>query len=511
MRQRILVFLCIVLCLSLVACSSAPNTSKPSTPAPTSSAPASSGESNVVSFDEFVEIEYMGWSNNKLDGTDPVFKAIEQKFNMKLTYTSVPTGEYANFSSMRIASGDIPELFKTEVPNDSGMGIYRQLYLDGVIINLSDYIEKYNFKNLKKIFEYPTVDLLKEKDGYYLIPNILGPSLQALYVREDWKKKLNLDTPKTYDEYKEFLRKIVQADPDGQKTTGLTISGIDGLEHIFSAFTGKSGNWVNYNGEWVHKVMIPAFKDGVKYCADLYAEGLLDPEFAIMNNSTIQEKIASGKAACLILNGTAAWYNPMNDALKAYNPEGELSVLVPWPAGPAGEVKNGGTPYYGAVHIYKDTTEAQRTRILAFLDWTFTDECLDLFYYGIEGIQHNVVDGKKVINQEAKNAITFGRDLYLFYDILYNQSQWNYITIEPLVKNREWVGKHGVNDEVIGLSTDVTRDIAPRLTDVYKKWIVDFVTGAKNIDADWDKFIAEFKSVGYDDYQKEVIDYMSSK
>lgn len=368
---------------------------------------------------------------------------------------------------MRIASGDIPELFKTEVPNDAGMGIYRQLYLDKVIINLSDYVDKYNFTNLKKIFDYPSVNLLKEKDGYYLIPNVLGPSLQAMYYRQDWVTKLGLTMPKTYDDLKVFLKAIVTADPDGQKTTGLTSNGIPGLEHIFSAFTGKSGNWVKYNNEWVHKIMIPAFKDGVKYCADLYKEKLLDPEFAIITTATMQEKLSSGKAAALILNGTAAWWNPMATALKAYKPTATLSVFEQWPTGPAGTKKMGGTPYFGAVHIYKGATEAQRVRILAFLDWTFTQECLDLFFYGVEGAQYKVVDGKKVIDPVAKTAITFGRDLYLFYDILYNESQWKYITIEPLIKNRAYVTTNGVADEVVGLSTDDTRDTAPRLNDLY--------------------------------------------
>ena len=79
-----------------------------------------------LDFSEHVEIEYMGWSNQGLDGTDPVFQEIERLFNMDLTYTSVPNGEYQNFSSARLASGDIPVMFKFMVPDIGGLNLYRQ-------------------------------------------------------------------------------------------------------------------------------------------------------------------------------------------------------------------------------------------------------------------------------------------------------------------------------------------------------------------------------------------------
>jgi putative aldouronate transport system substrate-binding protein len=465
----------------------------------------------TLSFDEHVEVEYMGWSNNKLDGTDSIFREIEKRFNMKLTYTSVPNNEYQNFSTMRIASGDIPELFKTMVPNDEGLNVYRGLQLDGVLVNITPYMNKFSFSNLEKILQDPSIMLMRENDGFYMVPNYLGPSTTALYVRQDWVDSLGLARPKTTDEFREFLRAIVKADPDRAQTTGLTVAGLGGLENFISLFTGNTGNWVKHEGQWVHKVMQPKFKEAIEFSAGLYKEGLLDPEFVMLNITNIQEKISSGKAATLFLNGTAAWFNPMQNAMTAYKQGARLSAIVPWPEGPGGPIKPAGTPFFGAVHINTGATEAQILRILSFLDWQFTDECLDLYYYGIEGEHYTMVDGKKVVNDKAKQAITFGRDLYLFYDIINNFSQYNYLTIEPLIKNLEWTRQAAVTQEVIGLSTEVTIEIAPRLNEVYTRWIVDFITGARNIDAQWDTFIAEFKAAGYDKYQQEVVKYMEDK
>jgi putative aldouronate transport system substrate-binding protein len=458
-------------------------------------------------FSKRVSIEYMGWSNQGLDGKDSVFKVLEKKFNMDLKYTSVPNGEYQNFSSLRLASGDVPTMFKTMIPNDAGLSIYRQFLDDKLIVNVTRYIDRFGFKNLDALLKSDWAQPLREKDGFYLVPNKIGPAMQAMFVRQDWSDKLNLKEPRTYDEYRNYLQTIVSADPDGNKAIGLTVVGIGGLEHVISAFSGKSGNWVKVNGEWMHKSLVPGFKQGLAYSADLYAKKLLDPEFALMNNTTIQEKLTSGRAAALILNGTAAWWRPMETALTSYKKTAKLGAFRAWPAGPAGEVKQGGSNFFGVVHISSKASEDQRTRALAFMDWTLTDECLDLFYYGIEGEQHKVVNGVKVVDEPAKQKITFGRDLYLFYDLIYNTSQYRYLTIEPLKANYEWLAKHTAADELVGLSNDVTIETAPTINDVYNKWMVDFIRGKADINTQWDKYVADLKNAGYDRYIKEVVKF----
>lgn len=462
---------------------------------------------NGMDFSEHVSVEYMGWSNQGLDGSDPIFQKIEELFNMDLTYTSVPNGEYQNFSSARLASGDIPTMFKFMVPDTGGLNLYRQFKDDGMIVNISEYIEKYQLNNLKMLLEEDWAQSLKEDDGFYQVPNKIGPSMQAIYVRQDWADELGLEAPKTYEEYKEYLRAMVGADLDGNSTTGLTIVGVDAMDYIISAFTGKSGTYVNVDGEWVHKSQAPGFTDGLKYFRDLYSEGLLDPEFAMMSNTTIQEKLSSGRAASLILNGTAAWWNPMETALLAYNPDAKLGALSAWPAGPAGEIRNGGANFYGTVVISSAASEAQIARALAFMDWTLSDECYDLFYYGIEGVTYEVVDGKRVINEAAKQELTKGKDLYQFYDLINNVSQYKALTIQPLYDNYLWLKDHVVFDEVIGLSTDVTIEVGTAIDDVYRTWMVDFVTGEKDIDADWDAYLAEMETAGLSRYIAEIEAY----
>lgn len=456
-----------------------------------------------LDFSEHVEIEYMGWSNQGLDGTDPVFQEIERLFNMDLTYTSVPNGEYQNFSSARLASGDIPVMFKFMVPDIGGLNLYRQFKDDGMIVNISEYIDKYNFENLRAVLSEDWAQPLKEDDGFWQIPNKIGPGMQAVYVRQDWVDKLGLKEPTTWQEYRDYLKAMVDADLDGNGTTGLTLVGVDALDNIISGFTHKSGNYVSVDGKWMHKSQAPGFTDGLKFVRDMYKDGLLDPEFALMSNTTIQEKLTSGRAASLILNGTAAWWNPMETALKAYKPEAELGALNAWPT----DIRNGGSNFYGTVVISSAASEAQIVRALAFMDWTLSDECYELFYWGVEGATYEVVDGQRVINAEAKQELCKGKDLYQFYDLINNVSQYKALKIEPLYNNYVWLKDHVVFDEVVGLATDVTIEVGTAIQDVYRTWMVSFVTGEKDIDADWDAYLAEMESAGLSRYIAEVEAY----
>lgn len=489
MKKGLSLILALALCLAILPCAAAETTWY-----------------NGLDFSEHVSLEYMGWSNNGIGEDDPFLEKLEEMFNMDLTYTQVPNGQYQDFSSSRLASGDYPEMFKFMVPDVGGLNLYRQFQEDGLIVNISEYAEKYNLTNLQNVFNSAWCQPLREADGsFYQVPNQTGPGMQAMYFRQDWADELGLEQPKNYDEYKAFLKACVEADLDGQGTTGLTCVGIP--EDIISAFTGKSGSYVNVDGKWIHECQAPGFMDAIRYLHELYSENLLDPEFALMNNTTIQEKMGSGRASSIILNGTAAWWRPIETSLAAYKPEGILSAFSQWPAGPAGEIRRGGANFYGTVVVSSEASEAQIVRALALMDYTLTEECYDLFYYGVEGKTYSVVDGERVIDLEAKDAYCKGRDVWILYDLINNVMQYDALTIQPLIDNHEWLADHVVFDEVVGLSTDVTIEVGSAIQDVYKTWVTAFITGDKNIDTEWDDFMAEMETAGLSRYLAEVEAY----
>lgn len=465
-----------------------------------------------LNIEKRLSFEMVGWSNNDLTGEDPVYKVLEEKLNIDFKYTCVPVGEYENFVNMRIASGDIPMMFKTKYPDASACITYRQLLDDGIITNISPYVEEYGLDNLKARLDADYSQPFSEPDGFYMVPNFLGPDLAGMYIRRDWMDKLGLEDPTTYEEYKQVLRAIVDADPDGNGTTGLTLPGLDFLKHIFAAFTGEAGDWVNYNGEWTHRIFVPGFKEAIIYLADLYSEGLLDPEFVMLNNSTAQAKITEGKAASLLLNGTLSWYTSMTESLQVYNADAKLGFIVPWPAGPSGSLKESGAQNYGAVHFNADYSPEEIARGLALLDYTLSDECEDLFFYGLEGIHHEVVDGKKQFITENRRRDFFSSTaMYPLWDLINNDSQWKYNENPDMLENREFAYVGGVAPDVIGLANEKTAELGPNLTDVYEKWVVNFITGNADIETQWEEFLNEFKASGCDEYLVEVANYVNNK
>ena len=153
--------------------------------------------------------------------------------------------------------------------------------------------------------------------------------------------------------------------------------------------------------------------------------------------------------------------------MTAYKDSGTITTVVPWPQGFAGNIKSGGSPIWGAVHISADA--------------------------------------------DAKQELTFGRDLYLFYDVVNNISQYNYLTVEPLVKNRDRSYEVGIPGQMIGLSSENSVELAARFGGVHTRWMVDFVTGTRDVDTDREAYTAEPESAGIADYIREVMEYMDAK
>lgn len=217
----------------LAACS---NSNSPSNEtgiaSPTGTNPASETASSGASetapaglpakFDPPVEMSYVSYqfATLKYDKGDDVNNNVWTRM-LKDEYGiiannlwEVPYAQYLQKTDLMIASGDIPDFFVASPTQ------LRQLYDADMIEDLTDVYANYAPELVRKVQdaagEYPRK--AATIDGKLMgIPftGVLRESVNGLWGRMDWVKKLGLPEPKTFEDFMALADAFANQDPDG--------------------------------------------------------------------------------------------------------------------------------------------------------------------------------------------------------------------------------------------------------------------------------------------------------
>ena len=449
-----------------------------------------------------IEIEIMGYFVTDVSPDDEIIQYLNEKFNVKIIPTFTKLDNYEETLNNRIASGDIPDWFRVRDEL-----LYSQLVEDGLIINLSEAVEKYGLTNMQAQFEKPAAELLMKDGAFYRSPDSEGHLVPNFYIRQDWLEALNLETPTTWEEFKEMLEIFVAEDPDGNGNIGMTSFGDFQIDAYSSCWTGYAG-WAYVDGELTYHKVDDQYKEYLKYWADLYASGLMDTE--MYNNSwdDIMQKVASGRAGVLLMNMNQLWWDNNVKPLAEYMPSASIANLVPVPAGPAGSIVSQDVLYSADSVFSSQVPEEKQERMLTLMDYLLSDEGRELTIYGFEGKHHEVVDGEKV---QLESVLTeWGQGQHVLGEIADFGS--NDITAKSpeVLKWFEWQDTPGniQHDYTTKFSDADAAAIKVSLDEVVDNWVAKFMTGQANIDDEWDDYIAEVNAAGYEDYKTMLEDYL---
>ena len=145
-----------------------------------------------------------------------------------------------------------------------------------------------------------------------------GPCL--LWMRKDWINQLGLDEPQTLEEAMEIIRVFQEnrmGAEDGEDPVGLvcdtnfvsTTSQNYSVEPIFEKFYAYPRRWIqDENGEIVYGSLTEETKAAVAYLRELYAQGILDQNFALRAQNNIRDLVVQGKCGAFF----GLWWAPNN-------------------------------------------------------------------------------------------------------------------------------------------------------------------------------------------------------
>lgn len=448
------------------------------------------------------------------------YKEMTKNTGIKVEFIHPTAGQVVEQFNIMIASKDYPDII--ERFGGSYKGGYAQGYKDGIIYDLNELIDKYA-PNLKAIFDkYPKVRMATSDDtgNIYEVPFIRGgnnlKTYQGLILRKDYLDKFGLQVPETMDEWHHVLTVFKE---NGIEYPFTTTSSVFRKEHFIGAFGINFGYFVE-DGKVKYGQYDARYKDYIKMMANWYAEGLLDSEITVNNDSkAMDSKVINSGAGAF----TASLGGGLGGYLSAFEQtnEGKDLVAAPYPV-----LKKGDTAYI----IQRDNTVISGSGssittgskypeyAMAFLDYAFSPQGHMLMNFGVENESYTMTDGYPAFTEYVTNnpdgksmakagseyarSFTWGTFLQdsRYGEQFYSRpqqkeaiQQWSK-TVEEAAKHATIV-KGKLSPEETTQIASMENEIKTYTDEMFSKWI----TGQRDVEADFDEYIKKLKSLGIEE------------
>ncbi len=361
-------------------------------------------------------------------GETPFGKAWEEATGVEVEYIQTPD---ANGMNLLFASGELPDIILFNWGGYSG-GPAKAIK-DKLIQPINDYMEY--APDLQAVFDsnvlYKNGSTTDEGDiiGFPFIRGSKSALTSAgWFLRSDWLEELGMDLPRTPDDVYEVL-KAFKEEKGAEYPLSMIAWYLDAiaLEHglLTSPFGLPKTGFYQDNGELHWGITQKEYKDVLTWLHKLYDEKLLDPNFATIDQNTVNANMMNGVTGMTIGtagSGMGTYLNTMAESGESY----DLAGFAPLVA------KEGDVPmsthydfpvttYYAIVTPQCKNKEAA----VAFLNYGYSEEGSLLMNYGIEGESYDVVDYE-------------GRKLYITTDLINHNPDGLSAQYANALYNRTW-------------------------------------------------------------------------
>lgn len=398
----------------------------------------------------------------------------------------------------------------------------------GLFIPLEELIKEHA-PNLQKLLD-ENEDIRKgltSADGHiyatpYLDPYPEGNRTIRLYINKKWLDNLSMEIPKTTAQLEEALNAFVTQDPNGNGVNDeqgwYMPSGSLGWtfeQMMMGSFgVGNGGRkalgnfiYVDDNDEIQLTITSDGYKEVLKYENRMYESGAINKQAF---SGVDYDKWTADAAKDTV--GAWNWAAPDYIGESVKDDFVAINVLA-GPDGDTASLTDSQVAGASSLVITKDAKDPGA--VLKWVDYFYSEEGSVFGYLGKEGVTYNMEDGNMVYIDEILNYKDgIGLGAFQYVDNVYG-GYFPYIELSPEI--RAAAGR-----QEAPVYTDLTEDTLPGATlpdlpatleeandsssimadlgNYVGQMRVEFVTGTKDIDQEWDNYIAQLKKMGSDKY-----------
>lgn len=441
------------------------------------------------------------------EGNEIVWNAIEAYTNIDFQVIPVPLASFSEKLATTLSSGDLPDIMGCR-----SYSTVDQYGPQGAFLCFEPYIEQGLMPNFVSVLESmpPAMHLATSPDGKrYGAPRIYQtPRMdEALLCRADIFEKLGLTRePETFDEFYDELVALKEAYPNSTPYFSRW-----GTEHMIGNIAWMMHtNYTYYLGagatEYVWGPDSQNYKDALAFMAKMYANGLLDKDFATLTDEEYDEKLITG-------TGLVTFDYQAYDTLYAQNKdlmdEGWRFVAM---SAPKYDGERCGYPvlegYYGYTKAIANSTK-YKDELIRFIDWTYSEEGAQALMFGIEGTDYtvnsdgsiNMIADIKYAGNPEGTVLTHGLNDQNIFSVLPGNAAEFYENVGDFtIEQKAYINEHDLFSDPIFYARfyddnerKAYNDLKTPLDTFIVEESVKVIQGSASVD-DWDKVIETAKT-----------------
>ena len=481
--------------------------------------------------------------------TEGVFKDIENLTNVHLDITSYDSGDYPQKVNLAINAGAatyiIPKVYSEE-----------QYIAGGGIVAVSDYVQYMpNFSAFVKNYNMdPDLDTIRQKDGkFYRLPGMHQAALQdyTIMVRDDIFTAAGynireLEKNWTWEQLHDILLNVKKymvskgmcsasdyiwsdlwCGESGKGMGGNLLKLMGASYNVISgwAMEGTNGG-IKYDAkkkEFYSSSISDDYKKFITVLNSFVKDGILDPETFTQSDETAHNKFYSGKTVIMstnrsqMANDIAGVQKILGDSAKCY--------VTAYPSGTNKDLAETSRLECGVCISQKaldELGEKEFIKLMRFVDWMFySKEAYTLCKWGPEGKtwEWKTVNGTKI--KALKSGFKCGGlgltgsdddvDIRLKWGYAGGNYFYGHSTAEstdaftPEVQDLYARYAKYKTVAVVEPKAKPTEDQREQLNlwgvplmDNINAWTLKFATGQKDINKDWNEYVASCKNLNVD-------------
>lgn len=471
---------------------------------------------------------------------------LEETMNIDIQWELHSSSEDANTKlNLMLANGEYPDILLGTwfTPTQIAMCIEA-----GAALPLNDLIATQGYNYRQVLEQNPGYEkMLTANDGniytfMYTDSGVHKASEYKMWYRPDWLETLGMEVPTTTQEFKDYLIAIRDNDVNGNGDPSDEIPLIgfyngrksDPICFLMNPFELYTDNYyyITDEGEIHFSAITDGWREGLKYIADLYAEGLID-ESTYVQDQTQFQSLLNKKTEDAIVGTFPYWFQgALIDTTTLNWTDYEPMAPIEGPTG----LRQSAARFGGNFNLVgMISTQCEHPEIaFKLLDFMIGEEGTYFGMYGVEGISYEWVDSpsfygsdKSIVRlmtdqetlwnsgsfpradrEEARYATTMDPEQVLVDNtyILVHAAQ----TYEPYYVN------HHIPDIVWCADEDVTlavSEYATLINEYIKTMDTQFVMGTLDIndDAQWQAYLDELDAMGLQDYIAQMEVYYNLK